>query len=278
MDKKIAKYLKDKKDQLLELYTWDFDPAIPQKKFGISIEGASWLEKTRSLRRKLREYIAANPDSQVEVAEYFIKDWGGMEQFSESRDVVNHFLKWRGTLTMPEGFKPKFTSISSWSKWAALVCPDWACVYDARVAYSINAINYLGDGDQKIYPMPAQKSSRTALLDIDVSTLLLQKMLKNPSNNNPKNIKAAYFVAEGDVYRQYLNLLVSVSEILWNDREHIHEVEMLLFTLADTEIYSDLFVKVGAEREMAGDYLLDTENIGYAADSDNGLEFNCFQE
>jgi hypothetical protein len=37
--------------------------------------------------------------------------------------------------------------------------------------------------------------------------------------------------------------MVTVSKELWGDETHIHEVEMLLFALADTVIYEDVLAK-----------------------------------
>jgi len=244
MDRKIAEYLKSKKDNISTLYMWDFKVSILQEQFGIEVEGTTWFEKTKSLKNKLREYISENPDAQDDVAEYFITKWGGIPTFSKSKEVVSKFSKMQGTQARPTDFKQEFSSISSWSKWASLVCPSWACIYDARVVYSINAINYLGGGEHKIFPTPDGRNTRLGLLDI--STLLLGMKIKAGDSNNPKDVEATYFIKKKDAYLKYLDLVVSVSKALWNDSAHIHEVEMLLFALADTDIYNDVFEKVRA--------------------------------
>lgn len=244
MNEKISEYLKSKKDNISSLYTWDFKVSVPDEQFGIVVEGANWLEKTLCLKRKLQEYIAENPDAQDDVAEYFITDWGGIRRFSKSKETVRDFSQWQGNQTRPTNFKPKFSSVSSWSKWASLVCPMWACIYDARVAYSINAINYLSGGEHKIFPTPDGRNTRLGILDI--STLLLQMKLKDGDSSNPKDIEKAHFVKEKDAYIEYLSIVVAVSNSLWGDNAHIHEVEMLLFALADADIYEDVFRKVSA--------------------------------
>ncbi len=35
---------------------------------------------------------------------------------------------------------------------------------------------------------------------------------------------------------------------LWNDTNHIHEVEMLLFSLADRQIYQDVFDRIARKK------------------------------
>lgn len=242
MDKQIAEYLDDKITRLEELYKWDFDASIPLDKFGILAEGDNWLQKTISLKSKLRDYISKNPSERNEVAKYFITEWGGIRRFSRPNEVVNDFSCLQGSNEKPTNFKQKFKSVSSWSKWASLVCPDWACIYDARVAYSINAINYLGGGQHKIFPTPDGRNTRIGLLN--VSTLLLEMKIKTGDSSDPKFVKNAHFVKEKDAYIKYLDLVSSVSRRLWNNISHIHDVEMLLFALADTTIYNDVYKKV----------------------------------
>ena len=241
MNNKISDYLRDKKDNISSLYTWEFNVELPKKKFGIDAEGTNWLEKTISLKQGLREYLSKRPDAQVDVAEYFITEWGGIRRFSKSKETVKDFSNWQDSQTRPEDVKPKFNSVSSWSKWLSLVCPAWACIYDSRVAYSLNAINYLGGGNHKIFPIPEGRNTRLGILDI--STLLLMKKLKKGDSSNPKDIKKAYFIKEQDAYLDYLDMMVAVSKALWGDKTHIHEVEMLLFALADTAIYEDVLAK-----------------------------------
>ena len=73
MDTQVAEYLKSKKDEISELYTWAFEATIPYQQSGITIEGTSCLERTISLKSRLRDYIAENPDSKDKVAE--AQDW-----------------------------------------------------------------------------------------------------------------------------------------------------------------------------------------------------------
>lgn len=238
----IANYLNGKKDQVAKLYAWKFNEAIPLERFKITVAGNSWYDKTISLKQQLRRYLTENPDSHGHVADYFIKGWGGIKGFRKSAEVVKSFSHLQGKDQRPAAFNPDFESVSSWSKWAALVCPNWACIYDARVAYSINAINYLNGGDGKIYPAPPGRNTRLQL--VDVVTLLLMKKLTKDSSSDPKDIALAHFIEEKNVYVEYLDLVTSVSEKIWGDRSKFHDVEMLLFSLADKEIYSDLFTKV----------------------------------
>ena len=242
MHKHLAKYIERRKDKIADVYTWVFKVSIPQEKFHINVVGSSWFEKTVSLKDQLRTYLEENPNSHEEVAKYFITEWGGIRRFAKTKEVVDDFSQLKGTKKPSPSFKPRFAAISSWSKWASLVCPDWACIYDTRVAYSINAINYLNGGEHRIFPSPDGRNSRLALLN--VSTLLLAMKTNPGESSNPKDVEAAHFIKEKDAYFEYLKLVGLVSEEIWKDRAHMHQVEMLLFALADEQIYKDLFAKV----------------------------------
>ena len=237
----IAKFLEPYKDRLDDLYQWEFIQEIPRERFEIFVNGGSWLEKTRDLKTQLiaRIQSAETDDELIEYAEYFIKDWGGIKRFSRSREIVGQFKVIAGTEALPNEFNLPYKSISSWSKWVSLICPQWACIYDARVAYSLNAINYLSGGAHKIFPTPEGRNTKLKMLD--VSTLLVASKIQPNENKNPKALRKQHFIKESDAYRQYLNIIRSSSNELWGEEGDIHNIEMLLFSIADSFAYEALF-------------------------------------
>jgi len=244
----IAKYLTPYKDNLDALYQWKFDEEIPRARFGISINGESWLQKTRDLKTKLGNKMASveSDDELVEIADYFIKDWGGIKRFTRSKELVTHFKKISGTPTLPDEFNPPYKSVSSWSKWVSLICPKWACIYDARVAYSLNIINYLSGGKYDIFPMPAGRNTRLNMLD--VSTLLISSKIQTGDDPQPKALREKYFVAESEAYEKYIELIRKTSSELWEEEGHMHDAEMILFSIADSYAYKDLFAALSLGR------------------------------
>ncbi|MFG0548922.1 hypothetical protein [Pseudomonas sp. yb_9] len=242
MDKAVAQYLEEKKDRLPFLYDWKFDEALAAEKFAIEFTGANWFEKTLELKNHLRAQASTNTHQHGVIATYFIRDWGGIKRFSRVDETLSLFSQHAGSPVAPVTFTPPFARISSWSKWASVVCPDWACIYDARVAYSLNAINYMNGAEHPIFPMPEGRNTRLRILDIN--TLLLTKRLESGESSDPKRLKQAHFIPDNQAYLQYLTLVRNVSTLLWDDTEHIHEVEMLLFALADSDIYQDIFTQL----------------------------------
>jgi hypothetical protein len=242
----VAGYLKDKRDHLDDLYQWQFVARIPEERFGINISGKNAWQRTLSLREELRGFLGEKKDqkSREGVAQYLIRDWGGIRRFTKYKEVVIQFENLAGTQDIPSQTPLEFDGVSSWSKWASLVCPAWACIYDARVAYSLNAINFLSGGNHKIFPSPEGRNSRLKLLD--AATLLLARRLSWAAGAglNKALERDDHVIPKSAAYREYLKLVRAVSSKLWNDTQHIQTVEMLLFAIADCGLYDDLIIRL----------------------------------
>jgi hypothetical protein len=265
LNETIASYLTGFKDNLDEHYAWEFDPSIPRTRFGVDCVGRTWLARTRELKSGLNNLIASNDSAEqsVPIAEYFIKTWGGIRGFRGTKDTVDKFRDLRGTSVIPADFGFDFASISSWSKWVSLLCPKWAGIYDARVAYAINAINYLYGGWHDIFPTPEGRN--TQIKRFDLSTLLLVKKIQPSDVSTPNTLRRKYFVDESAAYKKYVALLGGVSRILWNDGDHIHDVEILLFSLADRQVYADVFKRIqnsNSTLPAVQDVPLSSERVG----------------
>lgn len=241
MDSHVDRYLKDKKDDLPALYNWTFDQTFASAQFGSTFIGQNAFDRTLELKAGLRALVNSSTCDIEDgrVATYFTKVWGGITRFSKVDETLGLFSSLKGIAEIPVGFQPRFQQISSWSKWASIVCPDWACIYDARVAYSLNAITYLMGAEHPIFPMPEGRNTRLKMLD--VTTLLLGERLLSGESSDPKDLRKKHFFSERAAYPRYVSLVRNVSIELWGNPHHIHEVEMLLFSLADGQIYQDVF-------------------------------------
>lgn len=240
MHNDIATYLSPYKDRLDELYRWPFDEDIPHKAFGFTFSGKTPFQKDSELKRQMSEAAKRAPSEEVkeQLATYFIKVWGGIISFSNAKAIIERFNPVSFS-AVPAKADFSFKGISSWSKWLSIVCPEWACIYDARVAYSLNAINYISGAKHKIFPMPEGRNTQLNILDI--TTLLLGKRLSAADSSKPKTIKTSHFVPEAAAYEKYTEVLHSVHSLLWGTSAPRYYSEMLLFSLADTYIYRDVF-------------------------------------
>ncbi len=239
MHNEIAEYLLKYRGRIDELYRWPFKEEIPSREFGFSFSGKTALQKTIELKRQISE-AARDAHSEAEkerLAIYFIKDWGGIANIRDVREIVSRF----NPVAFSEALCKAdfgFEKISSWSKWLSVVCPKWACIYDTRVAYSLNAINYISGSKHKIFPMPDGRNSRINILD--VTTLLLSRKLSAADSSEPKTIRKSHFLSEPATYETYTEVIHNVHSLLWDSSQSCQFSEMLLFSLADTHIYEDL--------------------------------------
>lgn len=131
-----------------------------------------------------------------------------------------------------------FKNISSWSKWLSIICPDWATIYDARIAYSLNAISFLSGAKSKVFPIPSGRNTTLKLLD--ASTLALTARLSPKEATDTKVIKQQHYWRKDEVYRKYLDTLDGAHQRLWPEGTSIMLTEMLLFALAETVVFNDL--------------------------------------
>jgi len=254
MEQYLAQLIEPFKDDLAKHYCWQFDEKVPSDRFGIVAQGNNWLEKTLSLKCQLSARLKAHRTVRSElinIANYFIQEWGGINRFDRAADVIDAFKEIMDTEVIPSpGYKFSFDGISSWSKWLALACPSWACIYDARVAYTLNVLNFINGGTERIFPSPEGRNSKLKMFDI--SSLLLSVKVGPGDRADPEFLRNKYFVPRKQAYREYLSLVAAVSERVWKDGKHLHHVEMLLFALADNVVYQRLLDALVANRRMEG--------------------------
>lgn len=249
MHNEVAEYLSKFKDHIDELYAWPFDESIPMTQFGFQFSGNTPFKKALELKKQVSDAAksATSYDEKEKLAAYFIKIWGGIAKISDIRKIVLRFDQVAFTETMCNA-DFSFKNISSWSKWISVVCPKWACIYDTRVAYSLNAINYISGAKHKIFPMPDGRNTQINILD--VTTLLLSKKLSATDSSKPKTIRESHFISESLAYKSYIEVIHQISTLLWGSSVPCQFAEMLLFSIADSHIYEDLFASVSRAKEF----------------------------
>jgi len=236
----VITYLRNYAGQLSDLYKWNPDENILKGRFGIDTSKCvTALDKNVYLKNELTKNILNNgsKENKVSIANYIIKDWGGIRRFNKGVEVVKNFQQIEFSETMPN-YQFDFKGISSWSKYLSIIAPNWACIYDARVAYSLNVINYISGSNHPIFPVPSGRNSKITLLDIE--TLILAFKIQEPDTDSPKGIKRKYYISEGKVYQSYINLIKELHGELWEPTDPIQYTEMLLFAISDNSVYQDL--------------------------------------
>lgn len=236
----VSKYLRNYVEQLPDLYRWNPDEKILKDRFGIDTsKSATALEKNVHLKNALTEIIQNNGSkaNKIIIANYIIKDWGGIRRFDNAGEIVESFQEIEFSETIPN-YRFDYSGISSWSKYLSIIAPEWACIYDARVAYSLNVINYISGSIHRIFPVPSGRNSKITLLDIE--TLLLAAKIRESDSGSPKELRRNYYIKETEVYRTYSNLIKELHDELWEPTAPIQYTEMLLFAISDNFVYQDL--------------------------------------
>tara|TARA_B100000446_G_scaffold188233_1_gene221583 strand:+ start:24636 stop:25457 length:822 start_codon:yes stop_codon:yes gene_type:complete len=233
----LAGFLKPFVKDVETYYQWPFDLKEAEKYIDVDFSGlASPYLQTVKLKEVLLERLEAcqSYDERYPFAEYFVAKWGGVGTNKKLKEALRQFdqLEDCTSITSLKG-------VSSWSKYLSLRKPE-AAIYDSRVAYSINVINYLHDNRERFFIIPDGRSPRLNLLDIE--TLFVDSALSKssdfitPDDLNHRQlasrVKKKFYLPERITYPVYLSLLKQTARGLDLSDAESFKIEMLLFALA----------------------------------------------
>lgn len=244
----VASYLERFIGDIENHYSWPFnlDKAYGFTHYDFTDE-KNWYQKTKVLKTVLQTKLNNSEgfSDEVDIARFFIKDWGGVRiQESQLLELVSKYSAFKGSDSR-KASELNIQGVSSWSKYLSLIC-NWAPIYDSRVAYSINTINFLAGNTDIFFKMVEGRSSRLKLLDI--STLFLQEKLRDGSvqlsdfehKQFASKLLKNFTTKNEDTYLLYTKLVLDVATKL---NASFHDIEMLLFALAPKNISFELLTK-----------------------------------
>ena len=127
--------------------------------------------------------------------------------------------------------------------------PEKYIIYDSRVAYALNWIILSENAGKIFFPIPNGRNSKMMAFEMNV---LIR--LKNIDHYAPKDItemdRRLYinqkdktnYIPEKESYIELNNLIKEISSKLWNSEKSkmLYYTEMLLFSIADREIFKDI--------------------------------------
>jgi hypothetical protein len=249
---KIANYLNQFKDKLPELYTWNAKieklidlGVITQSELNILNSKTSYDKEIilkKKINLKLHEYYKSNKVLFNNLCLWIIKDWGGIltAKDSDTVQLIKEFLNTD---------KPSYRRIASASKVGAYMFPEKYIIYDSRVAYALNWIILSENAGKIFFPIPNGRNSK--MMAFEMNVLIRQK---NIDHHAPKYItemdRRLYinqkdktnYIPEKESYIELNNLIKEISSKLWNSEKSkmLYYTEMLLFSIADREIFKDI--------------------------------------
>ena len=208
------------------------------------------LQLKKIVGQKLNETLKSNEELFYKLCLWVIKDWGGI---TTANDI--------NTLSLIKNFlnqdRPHFNRIASSSKVGAYLSPNRNVIYDSRVAYSLNWIILSENAGQQYFPIPEGRNSKMSAFDLNVLIRLKNIAIYQPGDIKNldnrlfiSNSDKKLFINKNDAYSELNNLVKLINKELWKGEkekeQNLYYTEMLLFSIADREIFMDITKKYGS--------------------------------
>lgn len=252
---------------VLSAYDWQTGDDVleeARKRWGLQLNSdADVFEKTVRLRRFISEEARGawqRREDLIELATFVIRRWGNLKANSDKtiEDFVDRFGRISVTPEAITGHDVllnkvvdrrglwRFEGIASWSKWVNFLWPEWALIYDARIAFGLNAIHFLSRLDTPVFPQPV---GRNALLsNFDAGALSVMRRCASSNSTLPNTPEAIMKWFHGQQFNKsraypiYLEVMRRAHGRLWSDIGEpvpLVHTEMLLFRVSANQLATD---------------------------------------
>ncbi|PKQ62647.1 hypothetical protein BZG01_17155 [Labilibaculum manganireducens] len=253
---KIVTYLKKYSEDLPNLYVWNVNI---EKLVGLKVLTEKERDKLSEIkpyekeiilkdriRKKLNEFYHNQKNEFDNLCLWIIKDWGGITGAKDENtiELIKQFLNQN---------EPIFNRIASASKVGAYMFPEKYTIYDSRVTYSLNWIILSENAGEKFFPIPEGRNSKMSAFDMNVLIRLRNIQKYKPINTEEltkrlyiNNKDKSYFIPTKKAYSELNKLIKDISSDLWEGEKSkmLYYTEMLLFSIADKEIFNDITSKL----------------------------------
>lgn len=256
---KIVSYLKEYKKDLPNLYTRkinieklvDLDVIDKIKLINLNKKTPynREIDLKKIIENKLNLYKKDNKLKFNTLCQWIIKDWGRISSAKDksNQDLIENF--WINNENI------SFERIASSSKLYSFMDPKNYVIYDSRVAFSINWIIFIQNAGDFYFPIPSGRNSKMKAFDMNVLIRLkyinkykTKKIcdIHNNSDNNLKSIDDTIFIQKNKSYMELNDLIKKINSELWDDKrkKNLFFTEMLLFSIADSEVFNDIIEKI----------------------------------
>lgn len=165
------------------------------------------LDDNLALRQALHCTWMRDQQRRQEIATWYVSRWGGIRK--NKPETIQSFVDTLGKSKLPSCM----SGVASWSKIAAIADPSRWAIFDARVAFSLNALQHVQRGKVS-EPFPVLPSRNTLLRRALVA-------LRRANNLRPPNRSNGI-----GPYQRYL-------EVLGATKLGLQRLEMALFVAAE---------------------------------------------
>ncbi|MCR8666216.1 hypothetical protein NO995_00835 [Aestuariibaculum sp. M13] len=167
---------------------------------------------------------------------WIINNWGGIRGFKPNERNIDKVQRFKKQLEKQKLSLDCFTTISSLSKLASFIYPDHFVIYDSRVIYTLNWLILTCENEngfkQPYFPMPSGRNRIIA--DFDMNTIINISHVNEYIDNKP------LYVTPQEAYFNFCDFIRTNAPLIYGPDAKPYELEMLLFTLADKEIFNEL--------------------------------------
>lgn len=171
---------------------------------------------------------------------WIINNWGGIRGFKATDKNKEKIKAFRKQIIKGRLSKDSFSTISSLSKISSFVDPDNFVIYDSRVIYTLNWLILTCENHenfkQRYYPMPSGRNK--IISDFDMNTILNLFHIQEYSQEQ------SLFISQQNAYFDFCGFVKKATTKVFGNNSKPYELEMLLFTLADQEIFEELREKI----------------------------------
>jgi hypothetical protein len=167
---------------------------------------------------------------------WIINTWGGIRSFKQNIRNKVKVKTFRKQILKRRLSNDLFSTISSLSKISSFINPDQFVIYDSRVIYTLNWLILTCENKEgfnvRYFPMPNGRNK--ILLDFDMNTILNLIHISEYSNGQ------SVFISKQHAYFDFCDFVKSATKEVYGESAKPYELEMLLFTLADKEIFEEM--------------------------------------
>ena len=167
---------------------------------------------------------------------WVINNWGGIRGFKPNERNIEKIRRFKKQLEKRKLSLDCFNTISSLSKVSSFIDPENFVIYDSRVIYTLNWLILTCENQNgfknKYFPMPSGRNK--IIVDFDINTIV------NLSHISEYEKQTELYLKQQFAYFEFCDFIKSNTKLIYGENAKPYELEMLLFTLADKEIFKEL--------------------------------------
>tara|TARA_R110002110_G_scaffold18232_10_gene76791 strand:+ start:1357 stop:2091 length:735 start_codon:yes stop_codon:yes gene_type:complete len=217
----VVSYARDHLAFLEQIYIWPF------RRYPDGVDMGSVLS-TYAQTLRIKSFLAkawanASFEERVQLAEWAVRDWGGISSGSDDR--IEKFVR----DICADRLGKKFDGMASYSKILAAIDPERFAIYDSRVAASLNALQVIRNVENGLVFNVPQGRNKI------VGDLTNKRGFSQEERFKPRtlvNERGWLRIRRDDTYEVYCQFMRAVLKKL--PGEKLYRLEMLLFASAES--------------------------------------------